>query len=142
MTASTGSSPTRSRLALSDSFGLGPLDGAWWPRSRDLQAEVSALVDQYPKERGHIDRLLYSRPDWDSTPRKITAERGFVKLGGFPEDDSHLMVISLSSAKRVRLLVIPFDTDPTRAEALLRAASGAGNVTGAGDLLAARPDAA
>lgn len=115
------------RISLDNSFSSGPLDGAWWPQSRDLQEEAADLIDHFPHRVGRISRLLYSRPDWDSgggaSTHKIRAARGFVKVGSFPSDDTHLVVLSMASGYRLRLLVVPHDTDAERAEEIMEQAA-------------------
>ncbi len=96
------------------------LDGAWWPQSRDLQVEVADLLDHFPAEVGHVRRLLYSRPDWELDPsgawaRKVRARRGVVKVGSFPGDDTHLMVLLMATGARLRVLVVPSTADPATA---------------------------
>ena len=126
MATSSGSSPTTTRVPLR--LQLGDPDspkgavGAWWPQSRDLQAEAADLVDNFPDSAGRIHRLLYSRPDWDDATvdghgvRRIKAGRGPVKVGSFPKDDTHLMVVSLASGQRLKLTVIPSDADAADGE--------------------------
>jgi hypothetical protein len=127
-------SPTSSlRLQLNPTPSPGAPDGAWWPRSRDLHAESADLVDHFPHAAGHINRLLYSRPDWDDATtdgrgvRRIVAARGPVKTGSFPRDDTHLMVLTMATGHRLKLLVIPSDTEPADAERLLGAAGTTGS---------------
>lgn len=105
----------------------GRTDGTWWPQSRDLQVEVADLVDHFPSSAGYVNRLLFSRPDWDDSSvegrgvRRIQARRGPVKLGSFPGDDTHLMVLSMSTGERLRIQVIPSDTEAAEAARLIRA---------------------
>jgi Family of unknown function (DUF5994) len=111
------------RLGLSDTpssdDGSG---GSWWPQSRDLQTEAADLVDHFPEAAGHISRMLFSRPDWDNSTeggrgvRRILADRGPVKVGSFPGDDTALMILSLASGDRLTLHVIPSDSDAADAE--------------------------
>jgi hypothetical protein len=129
--------PEPPRLALADAFYCGPLDGAWWPRSRDLQREAPILVDGFPSDRGRISRLLVSPPDWDRTGAHVNARRGQVNIGRFPGDDAHVIVLSLGGGTRLRLLVIDPGTHPGTAQALMREASAPGNRRDAGALLAA-----
>jgi Family of unknown function (DUF5994) len=109
------------RLRLVDGLESGHLDGAWWPQSRDLQSEFADLVDHFPVLAGRIQRLLFSRPDWDAAPeggasaRRVHAARGPVKVDSFPSDDTHLIVLKMGSGRRLRLLVVPSDTEPDRA---------------------------
>jgi hypothetical protein len=134
MTTSSSNSPTTPAERVPLRLGLSArssssLGGAWWPQSRDLQLEAADLVDHFPEAAGHISRLLFSRPDWDHPTvsgrgvRRINAGRGAVKVGSFPRDDTHLMILSMSSGKRLNLRVIPSDTDAVEAERQLRSAS-------------------
>jgi hypothetical protein len=134
---SVADEPEPPRLALADAFYSGPLDGAWWPRSRDLQREAPILVDGFPSDRGRISRLLVSPPDWDRTGAHVNARRGQVNIGRFPGDDAHVIVLSLGGGTRLRLLVIDPGTHPGTAQALMREASAPGNRRDAGALLAA-----
>jgi hypothetical protein len=148
-TSPTGStsSPTSTaalRLRLDPVGRTGPLDGAWWPHSRDLAVEAARLVDDFPDEVGRVSRLVFSSPDWDAPAdgareRRIRTHRGTVKLGTFPRDDTHVMVVTLSSHERLHVLVVPPDTDPARAEAILELAATATNGDTAGTLLGLQP---
>lgn len=117
------------RLRLADDPTPGAVDGAWWPRSRELQEEAADLVDHFPDPVGRINRLLFSRPDWDHSTnaegggvRKIVAARGPVKVGSFPGDDTHLMILTMASGRRLRLVVIPSSATRADGERLLSAA--------------------
>ncbi|WP_408895665.1 DUF5994 family protein [Nocardioides sp. R1-1] len=116
------------RLRLDASFQSGPLDGAWWPQSRDLQVEAADLVDHFPDLIGRIARLLFSRPDWDAVSgapslRRIQAARGAVKVGSFPSDDTHVMIVKMISGQRIRLLVVPSDTETGLASRVMQQAA-------------------
>lgn len=149
-TSPTGSTPSTStahdgdaplRLRLDHATAQGGLDGAWWPRSRDLARESAHLVDRFPTEIGRVARLLYSGPDWDrdgDAPqvRRIRTEHGSVKLGSFPSDDTHVMVVTLASRERLQLLVVPPETDEVAAELTMSAAADADDHRTAPQLLA------
>lgn len=116
------------RLRLDNSFQSGPLDGAWWPQSRDLQREAADLVDHFPGLVGRIERLLFSRPDWDAVSgapsmHRIQAARGAVKVGSFPSDDTHVMIVKMSSGQRLRLRVVPSNTEPGLASRVMQQAA-------------------
>ena len=121
--------PEALRLFLFDEGPTDRVDGSWWPRSRDLRAEAADLVDHFPADHGRIRRLLFSRPDWDGTSedgrgiRSIRAARGAVPVGSFPSDDTHLMILTMSPGRRLKLLVIPSDTPQAEAEERLSAAA-------------------
>lgn len=95
------------RMALSPSPGKATLDGAWWPQSRDLDLELADLVDHFPADRGRVQRVLYSRPDWDTQPHRVVVARGPIKVGSYPHDDTHLMMLRMSTRTDLRLLVVP-----------------------------------
>lgn len=130
------------RLAMSPAGAKrsGPLDGAWWPRSRDLTAESVDLVDQFPHAVGRVQRLLFSPPDWDAAPgtpapRRIHATRGTVKIGSFPRDDTHVMILKMAAGQQLRLLVVASDTAPDVAEAVMARAADQHNTESAHALL-------
>lgn len=124
-TTSTGAPRQPIRLELHDD-ATSYVHGAWWPRSRDLQVEAGDLVDNFPPAAGHINRLLFSRPDWDDPTtdgrgiRRIQARRGYVKVGSFPSDDTHLMVLTMASGQRLRLVVVPSSTESAEGERRMR----------------------
>jgi hypothetical protein len=95
------------RLALSPTPGRSPVDGAWWPQTRELDVELADLVEHWPDHMGSVYRALYSRSDWTSRPRTVATARRRIRTGTFPRDDTHLVVLSLSSRRTVGLLVVP-----------------------------------
>lgn len=134
-----GGSPAREplRLKLSGSQAGGILDGGWWPRSRDIDVELADLADHFPEDGGRVHRVLYSRPDWDTHPRSVPVTRGGLKTGSFPSDDTHIVVLSMSTHDRLKVLVIPPD-HPAAEQALTRAADPA-NCLSTTEILAGRP---
>jgi hypothetical protein len=127
-TSSPPASPSRGplRLRLNGASRAGACHGAWWPQSRDLRTEGRDLVDHFPDTAGYIDRLVFSRPDWDDGGpaagrglRRIVARRGPVKIGSFPGDDTQLMILAMADGRRLRLVVIPSATNDELGERLL-----------------------
>lgn len=53
--------PLRLRLKRS-SISAGPMDGGWWPRSRDLIAEARVSVEHFPRWFDRIWRVVYATP--------------------------------------------------------------------------------
>ena len=102
--------------------GRDRLDGGWWPQSRDLAVELADLVDHFPARFGRIGRALFSPPDWDPAPRRVQVAGGYVKVGSFPRDDSHLIQLKTSDRTVLHVLVVPPGfTESQGAEALLAA---------------------
>lgn len=69
------------------------------------------LVENFPSGEARISRVLFSRPDWDSPaegpwPRRLPVAHGVVKLGSFPEDDTHAVILVLSTRERLHLRVV------------------------------------
>ena len=65
------------RLHLAPTFGFASVAGLLWPYGLDLTREGPHLVDDFPRGRGRIDRLVYSPGDWD-----VVAERCSPAAGG------------------------------------------------------------
>lgn len=116
---------TGARLAIGPApAGRDSLDGGWWPRSRNLSQEFAELYESFPAECGRILRAVYSPPDWDDAPRRLTVGTRTVKVGNFPGDDTHLILVTTWNRTNYCLLVIPPDFDEAQgAEALLAAAT-------------------
>ena len=123
------------RLNMAEDPGRDRLDGAWWPRSRDLAVELADLVDHFPPRFGRIVSALFYPPDWDAGPRRVPAAGGDVKVGSSPRPDSHLIHLTTSDRTVLHVLVVPPGfTDDQGDEALLAAAT-SGNAHSAVDLL-------
>ncbi|MGW0630906.1 DUF5994 family protein [Streptomyces sp. NPDC002758] len=140
MSATTDRPPLRAvpfraptaRLALkpeSRSRRPGELDGAWWPRSRDLASELSALADVLDPLWGRITRIAVNPLHWPVIPRKVIVNGHVVNAGWFTNElDPHRILLLSYTAGRWDLLVIPPETGAPSAARLLAAASaGAGS---------------
>lgn len=131
----TGRQPLRLRLV--ETPGKQPLDGGWWPQSRDLTTELGELVDNFPAEHGRIVRVIFSQPDWDDSPKRVPTARGYVKAGFDPQDDTHVVVLMTSDRKELVLLVVPSDLPRRKGEEALLAAVTPGYATSPTALLTA-----
>ena len=124
------------RLRMSSAIGRGALDGAWWPYSRDLAAEAVDLVDHSPLSLDEIFRVVYSTPDWEPPSRRVKAAKVFLSLGSFPRDDTHqVLLMSMSSSRVLRLLVVPPEWGEQTAEHAMRIAATSSNVKSASAIL-------
>lgn len=127
-------------------FSLHPgmVNGAWWPRSRDLTRELPSLIAVLDQSWGQIHRVTVNRSMWPRIPRKVRTGSHTVRLGWYDaEQDPHdLCLISHTKAPgRWDLLVVPPETEPERAKQLMAAASELGNHQTASALLASALDA-
>lgn len=116
------------------------MDGAWWPTSRDLVAELPALVEALPSSAGTVERVAFGRAWWDPVPRRT---RGWVNgrrigLGGFEPFAPGIIWVATSrtGCTPIFLLVVPPETAPDRAADILRRAGDRENRDGPEDLLA------
>ncbi|MHA4814476.1 DUF5994 family protein [Streptomyces aculeolatus] len=100
-----------------------PLDGAWWPRSRDLTSELPALIAVLDPLWGRIIRLAVNSAHWPVLPRKIPVGGHVVKVGWFTAQlDPHSLLLRSYGADRWDLLVIPPQTAPETAAWLMATA--------------------
>lgn len=125
------------RLRMGRTSGVDRLDGAWWPQSRDLAVELADLVDHFPAESGRVVRALFSPPDWDPAPRRVPVATGYVKVGSFPRDDTHVIDLRTSDHQLLHVLVVPPDFSAGQGAEALLAGGTPGNSQAATDLLLA-----
>ncbi|MFH8464927.1 DUF5994 family protein [Streptomyces sp. NPDC017991] len=127
------------RLALKPVSNLrGLLDGAWWPCSRDLTRELSALADMLDPLWGRITRIAVNPLHWPPIPRTVAVNGHVVRVGRLTELDPHKILLSSYTAGRWDLLVIPPETSAPAAARLMAAASeSTGRATTASSLMAA-----
>jgi len=113
------------RLALkTDSSSRGLLDGAWWPRSRDLLSELPALTDVLDPLWGRITRIAVNPKYWPVIPRKVPVDGHIVKVGWFTQEiDPHKLLLLSYGTGRWDLLIIPPETGADSAARLMAAAS-------------------
>jgi hypothetical protein len=119
----SSSAPLRLSLAPT---GSAPalLDGAWWPRCRDLGAELPSLTAVLDPLWGRITRVTVNPTHWTAVPRKVPVAGHVVKVGWFQaEQDPHELLLLSYRTGRWNLLVVPPWTTPVSAAWLMAAAS-------------------
>lgn len=94
-------------------------DAVWWPEDRSLTDQLPQLVAMWPARGGHIARILYSPPDWDDRPRQVDVGDRIMKTGCFPQDDTHVVTLTLATGDRRTVRIIQPDTVPDDARAIL-----------------------
>jgi hypothetical protein len=139
---SGAAAPDDVRLSLRDraESGSGFVDGAWWPRSRDLAVELPTLLAEVGKRAGRVERVAFGLSGWDAVDvRRLATRDGRIPLEGFRsiEEATVWLVVRGAGRSRVGLMVIPPDTDPDRAAELLERAGTAGERRSPSELLAA-----
>jgi hypothetical protein len=100
------------------------IDGAWWPYSRDLTAELPALVDVLDERWERVTRITVNPTHWPVVPHKVQVHGHVVKVGWFKqEQDEHELMLLGHRVGRWDLLVIPPRTPPATAAWLMAAAA-------------------
>jgi hypothetical protein len=114
------------------------LDGAWWPRSRDLLAELPLLVEVLAMRLGYITRVTYVVTEWDEAPRRLEIAGHVVRLHGLRAGPEHLVTVTGPEPHRVSLLTIPPGASEVAGHDALIAASRRDNGDRPEEILAAR----
>lgn len=100
------------------------IDGAWWPHSRDLTAELPALTDVLDGRWERVTRVTVNPTYWPIIPHKVQVNGHVVKVGWFMEEqDPHQVMLLSYRVGRRDLLVIPPETPPPTAAWLMAAAT-------------------
>ena len=115
----------------------GWVDGGWWPRSRDLAAELPGLLSVLAVRMGRIERVSYHLGEWGPTPHKISCGGGVVRLEGYRSQHANTVDL-LAPGQRVTLLVVAPETSAPTAHAVLMAAGCRGNTDDIDTLLRSR----
>ena len=129
--------PSGLRLELRDASRIrGRVDGAWWPRSRDMAQELPPLVEVLDRVWGRITRVTVHEGMWPDLPAKVAVGAHVVRLGWFDsEQESADLCLFSYTVGRWDLLVIPPECDPERAAQLMAAATDVHNPRSPGALL-------
>jgi hypothetical protein len=115
----------RLRLA-SRAHGPRAIDGAWWPRSYDLLAELPLLLAGLPRTWGHIAGVLLNDAMWPSTPSRMFVAGQVVRLRRTPRAGTlHTVVLIAPGHGRWDLLVVPPETAEAAAAPIMERAVGA-----------------
>jgi len=105
----------------------GYVDGAWWPRSDDLAAELPDLLAVLSVRLGRIDRVLYNLNEWAKPSAKLATGGRRVRLDGYRRQPINTLEVLGLNRNKIALLVVPPDTDPNEAHATLMAAAAPSN---------------
>jgi hypothetical protein len=113
----------------------GYVDGAWWPHSADLAAELPDLLAVLSVRLGVIGRVMYNLGEWAKVPSRLATGGRTVRLDGYHRQPVNTIeVVGLDNA-RIALLVVAPQTDPDQAHATLMAAAGVDDVSTVDGLL-------
>ena len=115
----------------------GHVDGAWWPHSDDLAAELPDLLAVLSVRLGRIDRVMYNLNEWATPPRKLATGGRRVRLDGYRRQPTNTIEVLGLNGNRTVLLVVPPNTDPQMAHEAMMTAAAPNNASMVANLLAA-----
>ena len=101
----------------------GYVDGGWWPRSRDLTAELPELAAVLSVRLGPIERISYAMDAWATPSGRVEVDGRRVRLEGFRSQDRDVVAVTGSNGRRVSLLVVPPDAGDTAGHDAMMAAA-------------------
>jgi hypothetical protein len=117
----------------------GHVDGAWWPRSDDLAAELPDLLAVLSVRLGRIDRVLYNVNEWAKAAAKLATGGRSVRLDGYSRQPANTIEVLGLYGHMIVLLVVPPDTDPDLAHEAMMTAAAPSNESMVGNLLGIGP---
>jgi hypothetical protein len=127
--------PLLPRLILEPTLSqTGVFDGAWWPRSKDVMAELPDLITALTAHLGRIVRVGLDADAWDAVPRSVTVDGRVIRISWFPGSDRTIS-LSLGFQNHFLLLVVPPTTGAGTARTAMAEAAGRDNNATADELL-------
>ncbi|WP_435284390.1 DUF5994 family protein [Streptomyces koelreuteriae] len=113
------------RMRLAPRSGMPrPIDGAWWPRSYDLLAELPSLLAGLPRAWGQITSVTVNGAMWHEVPGRTLVFNEVVRLHrALAASAPHTAVLLAPGRGRWDLMVVPPDTTEAAAEPLMAAAA-------------------
>lgn len=112
----------------------GVLDGAWWPRSRDVAVELPGLINALAERLGPVVRVGLDSVAWDGLPTRLVVDGRVVHIDASPVGDDTVLV-TRGDQDLFSLLVVPPDSPPDAARAAMAQAVRADNLKGAVQIL-------
>jgi len=112
----------------------GVLDGAWWPRSRDVAAELPGLVSALTGYLGPITRVGLDAAAWNGLPTRLVVDDRLVHIDSSPIGDDTVL-ITRGDRDHFSLLVVPPHATPQAARAAMAQAVKADNLASAEQIL-------
>ena len=132
------SAPQGLRLRLDPTLARGgTLDGGWWPRSRDPDAELPDLIAGLDSSLGVITRVALNLDAWNGAPHRVAIDGRRVHVGWFRAMNAHTIGVTSASRDRFVLLVVPPEAPAAGAATAMAMAADPTNNARPADLLAA-----
>ncbi|MBX9641838.1 MAG: hypothetical protein K2X97_19585 [Mycobacteriaceae bacterium] len=100
------------------------VDGAWWPRSKNLVDELPELLTAVSEQLGPIVMVGYRHNGWDETPPLVDIGGRTVELLGFSSDEPTSVILIGEDGHHLTLHVISPDASDQIARQTLDEARG------------------
>ena len=114
----------------------GYVDGAWWPRTRDLAAELPELAEVLSVRLGPVNRIAFAAEAWaPSPPRRLPLDGRQVRLEAFRYQDKDIVYLSGLDGRRICLLVIPPEAGDAAGHDAMMTAARRGNADSPASIL-------
>ncbi len=88
------------------------LDGAWWPRGRELAVEIPLLTADFAQRGLQVASVTYHPSTWQVAPSKLRVNGHRIQLSAVREIDPALLIVRTAQDEAIDLLVIPAETNP------------------------------
>ncbi|WP_371522084.1 DUF5994 family protein [Kitasatospora sp. NBC_01300] len=112
----------------------GALDGAWWPRSRNIGAELPGLVVALTEHLGPVASVGLDADAWDEVPARIVVDGRSVRIDRYPVGDD-TVIVTRGDRDHFSLLVVPPQAGREAALASMARAVRAGGTDSARQIL-------
>ncbi|MGW1888705.1 DUF5994 family protein [Streptomyces sp. NPDC002004] len=100
------------------------IDGAWWPRTYGLTAELPQLLSGLPRTWGQIVSVMVNGTTWSVAPGRMLVCNQVVRLSRTTAVRAPNTIVLLAPSRgRWDLLVVPPETTGEAAESLMAAAA-------------------
>ena len=113
----------------------GYVDGAWWPHTEDLMAELPDLLSVLSVRLGPIGRVIYNANEWAKPPAKFATGGRTVRLDGYRLQPVNTVEVVGLNRNKIVLLVVSPHADPEQAHAIMMTAAGPNDASTVAGLL-------
>ena len=112
------------------------LHGAWWPRSTDLEQEITPMLAAAATRFRAVVGVLLNQNEWPgTTPSWQPHASSKPKISWYGTQEPHTVVLRCGDMSRVVLLLLPPDTPESVALSATFLACRPGNLLTAGETL-------
>jgi hypothetical protein len=101
-------------------------DGAWWPRSRDVHAELPGLVSVLHEHLGDVASIGLDADSWDGLGRPVHVEGRLLQIDWLPVGDD-TVIVTRNDTETFMLQILSPDEGLDQAQAAMSMATHIGN---------------